>query len=258
MIPRIRVFVGCAQLGYWESSRQRLFASLALYLALAILVAVLGKELSIRQDEKILKDFGLAAMEMLAVFYALIGGSSILASEMEQKSFYFVLSRPTSRFSFLVGKFTGMAAAQLVNLLGLFGILWATLAYIDVPVDARLLVAVLGIAFQALLVGAITTALSVFTSPPIAMVFAFASYIAGRWSDVIRGANEIAPETPKLLWEALYLALPNYRYMDFKALAVYGDLLPVEHLLSVAAYAVCYTAIALSIAVLGFERKDLR
>lgn len=258
MMSKLRAFLGCVRLGFWESARKRLFASLGLFLTLAVLVAVLGKELSVRQDEKILKDIGLAAMELIAVFFGLVGGSSAIAREVEQRSFYFVLSRPVSRASFVVGKFAGMAVAQLMNLAGLFLILCAALAQIGVKIEVRLLVAVLGIAFQVLLAAVIAMAFSAFTSPTMAMVSSLACYIAGRWSEIIRNAREISPESPQLLWDALYLGLPNYRYMDFKALAVYGDIVPVGQLLGVSAYVACYIGIALSIAVLRFERKDLR
>ncbi len=258
MKVNLRAFWGCVWLGFWESLRQRVLAGLAIFLAIAFVIAILGRDLSVGQDVKLVKDIGLAVMELIAVFFGLVGGSSVIAREVEQRSFYFVLSRPTSRASFVVGKFTGMAVAQAVNLIGLLIVLCAALTFIRAPLDLRLGVAALGIGFQALLAAAIALMFSVFTSPTIAMAGSLSCYIAGRWSDIIRNAREIAPDTPQFLWDALYLALPNYRYMDFKALAIYGDMVSPGHLATVAAYAACYVAIALSITVLRFERRDLR
>lgn len=257
-MTRLGAFSACVRLGFRQAIREWLFASIGIFAAITAVLAILGNELSVRQEEKVLKDVGLAVMELSAVFLALGAGVSVVFRETERRSFFFVLSRPISRSTFIVGKFLGVTAAQMVNLLGLTAVLCAGIVYLRASIDAGLAVAVLGIALQVLLVTAISLAFSTWTTPGIATVGALSAYLAGRWSDIIRNAREIAPDTPQWLWESLYLVLPNYRYMDLKSYAIYSEPPGPHALLLIAGYAISYATVAVAIGATGFSKRDLR
>jgi ABC-type transport system involved in multi-copper enzyme maturation permease subunit len=254
----LRGAVACARLAFFEAVRQRLFATWGVFAALVALVALIGGELSVRQDERVLKDLGLAGIELVAVLLGLVSGTTVILAEVDRRSYAFVLSRATTRAAFVVGKFAGLAAAQGVNLVGLGLILIAGLAFIDAAPDRGLFMALFGIGLQVLLISALSMAASIWTSSAIAVAAGLVTYLAGRWSDVILNAREIAPDTPQWLWDAIYLALPNYRYMDLKDYAIYGAGLADPPLAGIALYAACYLATVLTAAVMGFEGRDLR
>src|SRR5258708_27010866 len=92
-------------------------------------------ELSIRQDEKIIKNLGLASMDIFGTLIAVFIGVGLVSKEIERRSLYPLLAKPLSRDEFLLGKFVGLGVTLLVNVgvmtLGLYLTLLATGRGID-------------------------------------------------------------------------------------------------------------------------------
>jgi hypothetical protein len=82
--------------------------------------------------------------------------------------------------------------------------------------------------------------------------------ILGRFSDVIHNMTEVIPDAPQPLINFLYYALPNFSNFDLKARVVYGDPVSGADLLWLTGYGLAYAGLALSAAMLVFERKELK
>ena len=90
-----------------ETVRERVLYNLVFFAILMTLAGLLLGQLSIRQDEKILKDIGLAAMDLFGTLIAVFIGTGLVSKEIERRSLYPLLAKPLSRGEFFLGKFVG-------------------------------------------------------------------------------------------------------------------------------------------------------
>ena len=67
---------------YRETVRERVLYNLVLFAVLMTVSGLLMKQLSIRQDERIIKDIGLAAMELFGTLIAVFMGVGLVSKEI--------------------------------------------------------------------------------------------------------------------------------------------------------------------------------
>jgi ABC-type transport system involved in multi-copper enzyme maturation permease subunit len=241
-----------------ETVRERVLYNLVFFAILMTLCGLLLGQLSIRQDEKIIKDVGLAAMELFGHLIAIFIGIGLVSKEIERKSLYPLLAKPLSREELFLGKFAGLGYTLLVNVgamaVGLFATLFATYR----QADPALLKAVWAIYLSLLLVVAIALLFSTVTSTALAAVCTVCLILAGRFSDVVRNMKEVAPGVPDVLVDALYYALPNFRNFDLKDKVAYGDYVPWSVMGWITLYNVAYIAVLLGIGLACFRRKEFQ
>lgn len=244
---------------YRETIRERVLYNLAFFAILMTLSGLLLGRLSIRQDEKIIKDVGLASTELFGTMIAIFVGVGLVSKEVERRSLYPLLAKPLDRRELILGKFLGLALTLAVNTalmtLGLFATLYAT----GRGLDLSLLKAIYAIYLSLLLSVALALLFStVASTAAFAAVCTVCAVVAGRFSDVIHNMTEVIPDAPASLINFLYYALPNFKDFDLKERVVYADPVAAGDLLSLTAYAVAYVGLALSVAMLVFERKELK
>jgi ABC-type transport system involved in multi-copper enzyme maturation permease subunit len=239
-----------------EAIRERVLYNLLFFAVVMTVSGLLLGRLSIRQDEKIIKDIALAAMDLFGTAIAIFVGVGLVSKEIERRSLYPLIAKPVTRDEFLLGKFAGLSFTLLVNVTVMAAGLYLTLALTGGRLDPRLLAAVFPIFLSLVLTVSLALLFSIFTSTALAAFGSMILVIAGRFSDVIRNMQEVAPGTPSWLIRGVYFVLPNYQNFDFKNRVVYGDPVAAGDLAWVTAYAAVYTAVVLGIAVWSFRRRE--
>jgi ABC-type transport system involved in multi-copper enzyme maturation permease subunit len=240
-----------------ETVRERVLYNLVFFAILMTLSGLLMGELSIRQDEKIIKNIGLASMDIFGTLIATFIGVGLVSKEIERRSLYPLLAKPLSRAEFLLGKFCGLSFTLLVNVGVMTLGLYATLLATGRQLDAHLLKAVYAIYLGLLLVVALALLFSTVTSSALAAVFTVCTVIAGRFSDVIRGMGEVTAAVPAWVTTLLYNLVPNFQLFDLKDHAVYGDPIPWNELAWITLYASAYAGVVLGLAMARFRARDL-
>ena len=243
---------------YRETVRERVLYNLVFFAVLMTVSGLLLQELSIRQDEKIVKDIGLASMDLFGTLIAVFIGVGLVNKEIERRSLYPLLAKPLDRDEFFLGKFAGLAVTLLVNVAVMTAGLWLTLAATGRRADLQLLAAIYPLYLGFLLVVAIALLFSTLTSPTLAAVCTVATVVAGRFSDVIRNMREVAPGVPGWVAQGLYYALPNFQNFDFKDRVAYGDHVPAATLAWVTAYGVAYGGVLIAAGLAAFRSKDFQ
>jgi ABC-type transport system involved in multi-copper enzyme maturation permease subunit len=242
---------------YRETVRERVLYVLVVFAVLMTLSGLLLGELSIRQDEKIVKDIGLASMDVFGTLIAIFVGVGLVSKEIERRSLYPLLAKPLGRGEFLLGKLAGLSFTLLVNVGFMAAGMFLTLLVTHRTADPGLLKAVYAIYLGLLLTVAIALFFSVVASSSIlASVWTLSLVIAGRYSDVILHMRQVT-DAPAWLVQGLYLVLPNFRNFDFKDRVVYGEAVSALQLGSVTLYALVYIAVLLGAANLAFRSRDL-
>lgn len=241
-----------------ETVRERVLYNLVFFAILMTVSGLLMGELSVRQDEKIVKDVGLAAMDVFGTLIAVFIGVGLVTKEIERRSLYPLLAKPLSRREFLLGRYFGLAFTLFVNLAVMLAGTCLTLFATGRRIDPGLLAASYTLYLGLLLVVAYALLFSTFTSAALSAVGTFCIVIAGRFADVIRGMPEVVPAAPAALVKVLYFAVPNLHSLDLKNRVVYGDVPSAGDLGLLTLYAFAYGGVVLGLALLAFERRDFQ
>ena len=239
-----------------ETVRERVLYNLVFFAIVMTLCGLVLRHLSIRQDIKIIKDIGLAAMELFGTLIAVFIGIGLVSKEIDRKSLYPLLAKPLSRGELFLGKFAGLGFTLLVNVGAMSAGLFLTLLVTNDAADPALLKAIIPIYIGLLLVVAIALLFSTVTSTALAAVCTVCVLLAGRFSDVIRNMKDVAPGVPDLVVDALYYALPNFRNFDLKDKVTYGDFVPWSAVGWVALYGAAYITAVLAAGAEAFRRKE--
>ncbi|MEK7745959.1 MAG: ABC transporter permease subunit, partial [Elusimicrobiota bacterium] len=94
-----------------EQLRGRFFSMILLFGGLILYMSLLLGALAADQEPRVLLDFGLSFIELMATGAACYAAATGLLRELEMKTIYLVLTRPVSRSSYLLGRFFGLLAA---------------------------------------------------------------------------------------------------------------------------------------------------
>lgn len=241
-----------------ETIRERVLYNLLFFAVIMALAGLLMDDLSIRQDQKIIKDIGLAAMDVFGTVIAIFIGVGLVSKEVERRSIYPLLAKPLTRDEFLLGKFIGLSSTLLVNLLLMSLGIYLTLFLTSREFDPGLLKAFGPIYLGLVLTVALALAFSTTMSSTLAAVCTFGVVLAGRYSDVILNMREVVEGAPEWLIKTVYWVVPNYRNFDLKNKVVYGDVVAADTLVAIVLYAVTYTGAVLVLALISFRKRELQ
>jgi ABC-type transport system involved in multi-copper enzyme maturation permease subunit len=240
-----------------EVLRRKLQVNLLFFGVALVGASFLVGNLTLGERYRILSDLGLTAMQLIGVLVAVFVGSNLVSGDMERRILQPILAKPVSRSGYLLGRYLGLCIVLLLNLAVMATLLALTLMA-DAgglqPVGRSFVEAVALQGVQFLVVAAVAILFSSFTSTTLAAVFTMAVVIAGLMTGEIRALWR-GPGTwiPRLLW---YL-LPNLSALNANEALVYRTPPSAQAWLA-ALYGAAYAGAALSLAVLAFERLDLR
>ena len=257
---------------YRESVRDRIPLTIAGFGVLLVAASYLISQLTAGQDLKIIKDLGLASINILGLFIAIFIGINLVAKEVERRSIYNLLSKPVTREQFLVGKYCGLVMTLAVNIgamcLAFYAVLfyqhWAAneavrAAWPAPALDPNLMIAVALILGELMLVTAVALFFSSFSSPLLAILLTFALWIAGHFNADLRQFEQVVDSKPvAYLARAVYYLLPNLAPFNVKAEVVHGVPVATSHVLLTLAYAGVYITMLLLAAMAVFRRRDFK
>jgi Cu-processing system permease protein len=254
---RLGRVVAVAANTFRETVREKVLYNLVFFAIVMTLSGLLLKDISVRQDMRIIKDVGLASMDVFGNLIALFMGVGLVRKEIERRSLYPLLAKPLSRDEFLAGKFAGLGFTLLLNISAMAAGLYLTLFLTNEPFEPALFKAIYPLYLGLLVVVSIALLLSTLTSSALAAVGTLGMVIAGRFADVLKNLREVAPGFAGWVGHALYYVIPNLRNFDLKDRVVHGDSVTPTQLVEITVYAAFYIALLLTATMIAFRAKDL-
>jgi hypothetical protein len=124
--------------------------------------------------------------------------------------------------------------------------------------DAGLLVAIYFIILQFFIVTAVTLLFSSFSSPIFSAIFAFALFVIGTFAEDLRNFANLAEGLTKWLAIAAAWLVPNFSAFNVIAQVAHGEHIAGQLVLFNTLYALLYSTAAIALAVLIFERRNLK
>jgi ABC-type transport system involved in multi-copper enzyme maturation permease subunit len=240
-----------------EILRRKVQVNLLIFGAALVVASYVMSLLTLGHMHRIIADLGLSAMEAIGTLLAVFLGASLVAGDVERRVIYPVVAKPVSRTQYILGRYGGLAAALVLNLLVMGAILAVVLAFESrsaAPLNGALAAAVAMLGVQYLVVAAVAVLFSCITNTTLAAIFTLSLAAAGHLTNEMLNLWQAgATWLPKLLW----YALPNLGSLSLNAEVIYARPVPASAWIA-AAYGLLYAASALAIAALAFERRDLR
>jgi ABC-type transport system involved in multi-copper enzyme maturation permease subunit len=100
-----------------EAVRNRVLYVLLFFSVVIMLGAWVASTLSIDEETKIVRDLGIGAINIISVLIAVFVGIGLVYNDLDKKTIYTIVSKPISRWQFILGKYLGLMLTISVNVL---------------------------------------------------------------------------------------------------------------------------------------------
>lgn len=244
-----------------EAVRDRVLYNLIAFALLLSGAAIFVGQISIDIEKLVVINLGLTAVSLFGIVIAIFIGIGLVSKEIDKRTLYTVLSRPVQRWEFIVGKYFGLAGTLVVNAslmaIGVFAALLYVARHYQAS-DGWILVALYFIVLQFLIICSLALLFSSFSSPLLSAVFTFSLFVIGSFSDDLRGFAGVVKGPTGLLATGLAYIVPNFSALNVIGRVAHGQAIAGRLIVFNTLYALLYSAVALSGAVLIFQHRNLK
>lgn len=242
-----------------EAVRNKILYTLLFFALIMMAFSLVLDQATIGQRNKIIKDLGLASINLFGVIIAVVIGINLIYKEIEKRTIYPLLAKPVRRASFLVGKYFGILLTLVIEVLLMSFFFFLLVWLYEGRFDPYLLLAILMIFVELSVLAAVAIFFSSFSTPVLSGMFTFSVYVIGHLTSFLRefGINS-GSAFIRQVTQIFYYVLPNLERFNLKTHAVYH--IPIENsqILFSMAYGILYSAIVMLFAVLCFEKRDFK
>lgn len=250
---------------FFEAVRSKVLYTVVFFVVVVLSIASFFGSVTIGQQVKVIKDFGLFSVSLFSVAYISIAGASLLAKELKQKTIYVILSRPVRREEFLLGKFFGLLLTLTFLTFLMCLALSLFLMFFEGSFDKTLLKAFFGIFLQNVIVCALVIFFSsIVVTPLLSGLFTFSLFLAGRSSEFIIdfiNNNDFLQSSAlsfAKLFEYIYHILPHLDKIDVSNQVVNGVIVTNQHLFWSSAYSLFYTFVLIVLSGIFFKTQEFK
>jgi len=259
---------------YKSEIAQPLFTLIIVFGVIALIGFVWIPYNTFGEDIKMLKDAGLTLILILSIILALWSASTSVADEIEGRTALTVLSKPLTRRAFVIGKFTGIVW-MLALVYIIFGVVFiaavsykpiydATESSLGVPdwrlcfVESIRLVPGLVLAFmEAVVIASLSVAISTRLPLMANMTICLVVYALGHLTPLVVQSSLSGFAIVEFFGKLIATVFPNLDHFNIQAAISAGVDVPFAYLGWAFSYCAIYSLIAMLLALVMFEDRDL-
>lgn len=254
---------------------QPLFLVIMLLGVLAIMLFVFLPFNTFGEDIKLLKDCGITMIMLFAAFQGIWSASSSISEEIEGRTALTVLSKPIQRRSFVIGKFLGIFWMLFLMFVVLGAVELGAVAYKPIY-DARenstqqdliwqmchqeMLTTIPGLAMafmQTIVLSAISVALATRLPQLANLSVCFAIYVVGNLTTQLVSSTQEGFEIVRFVAQLVATIIPILEHFSMQAAIDAGNPITMSLLSGSLVYCLLYVGLAMFLALLLFEERDL-
>jgi ABC-type transport system involved in multi-copper enzyme maturation permease subunit len=169
-----------------ETIRNRILINIFIFAFFIFILSVMIGEWSLGEQIKVISDFGLTGLHIIAVLIAIFIGINLVSKEINSRTIYNTLSKNIERWQFLIGHFLGLAITLFINMLLLGIVLILILSMYSATIDLGLFIPVIFIYGEMLIIIAFSILFSIITNTTLSAIYTIFIFIAGNLiSDVV-------------------------------------------------------------------------
>lgn len=242
---------------FYEAIRDRILIAIFAFALLFIASTIILSSLSLGEDMKIIKDFGLAGIYIFSIIITIFLGATLISKEFENNTLYLLLSKPVSKTQIILGKFFGLYSAIFLTTLLMSVAYLIVVAIKGGGFDFLALSAILLNLFEISIFISVSILFSTIFSPLLSTIFSILILYIGHSLPMILKFADKSDSWARYLLYPIYYLLPNLEKFNLRNVVVHSQFISAsEYLLSIL-YAVIYSIVLLYIAKLAFENEEL-
>lgn len=251
-----------------EVIRDKILYNLLIFTLVVIVSSVLLGQLTIGQDQRVIKDIGLASMSLFGVLIATFVGTSLIHKEIRKKTIYTIISKPIYRYEFVLGKYCGLLLTMFINLAIMAVVLFGVLAFHKLLVPPLisgseslgyvLLLKGIGLIFvELMLITSIAILFSIISTPSLSVFFTLSIYVIGHLTLDLKNMGAASQNSLiKGLCFLGYYIFPNLDNFNIRYEMVRDLYVSGKFMFYAVTYGVLYMAAVLLMSILYMERKE--
>lgn len=242
-----------------ESVRQKIFLIIVIFGIVLILISFFLFPLSVGEQSKILRDFGLSGIFNLNIIIIIISGGTIIHKEIERRTIYLTISSPIKRKYIIIGKFFGLFLISLLSTIGMTVFLQILIFLQEGKFDPSIFIAIYPFIFEIGIMIGILVLFSSFSSSIFSSFAGFSFYIIGHLIESLKEFAEISKlKFLKFLSYFLYYILPNLENFNIRAKIVYKELPEMAYFIFSTCYGIIYIVFLLFLSQIIFEKREFK
>ena len=242
-----------------EAIRNKLLYTLLGFSVVMISSGVVLATLSYVEVHEILQDMGLAAIRFFSAGIAIFVGIGLIHNEVDRRTIFTILSKPVSRNEFLVGKWAGLTFTVWLLLALMAGAFAMVSLLAGAPLGLDHFVAIALIGLELMVVVALATFFSSFTTPMLAALFSIGLWMIGHLSRDLHALGQQSDVgSVTAMANFVFVLMPDFEVFNKTLEAVHG--LPIDsgEIGLAFVYAVGYTVCTLILGAMIFSRRDFK
>lgn len=242
-----------------EAVRDRV---LFLVVGFGVAVLVLSRLLSpiaMGEGTRLTIDLGLSTLGLLGIVIVALVGTGLVHKEIERRTIHVVLSRPVSRTSYLIGKWAGLAATMTAAVFAMGGILLSVAIAMRGPAAVGPVAqAVFLLALSNTVLAALAVLFSSLSTPILSVVYTLGLYATGYWTNDLRDFARQLPGALGSVVRGISYLIPNLDLFNLRPQVAHMETAPAVQIAIAVGYALAYAGAVLALAVVAFERRELK
>ncbi|MEO0289656.1 MAG: ABC transporter permease subunit [candidate division WOR-3 bacterium] len=251
--------IAIAKNTFKELVRQKIFFIIVIFGFSLLFISFFLYSLSVGEQSKIIRDFGLSAITFFNTILVIIVGGSLLHKEFDKRTIYLIVTTPVERREIIIGKFFGFLVLILINIIGMSIFHQILIFLTDGKFDLKIFIALYPFIFEISIIISILIFFSTFTGVIFSAFMGFIFYVIGHLIESLKLFSEISKSLfLKIISYFLYYFLPNLEHFNIKNNIVYGEIPKKEYFLFSTSYGLIYIILLLYISSLIFEKKEFK
>ena len=261
MIRRIRQLIVFTTNTLLEAFRNKTLYAVLVAAALAIGAATTLGALSLHQDERIFNNLVFFIGMLFLVALAIYQSVTTIHREVDSKTIFTVLSKPVTRGSFLLGKFTASALILTICAVLMFGLKIGVALVIGYEITSTHIAVYYAGLLQLLMVLAVGFFFSSFATsgPLLSALFTFSIFVIGSLTPQIEdAARQFAADGNPVhhLLDVTLWVIPDFEKLNLSYELTHQLDIPLSYYLHASTYAATVVIFLLLFTYLIFSRRD--
>ncbi len=240
-----------------EAIRDKILYSILGFALLFIVSTIFFGTISLGEDLKIIRDFGLAGIYLFSIIIAVFIGTSLVYKEIEKRTLFITLSKPVSRTQFILGKFFGLFFSMIVVVALMAIVYLAVVAIKGGGFDYRGLVAISLSLIEIALFIALSILFSTFSTPLASTIYSILLLYIGHSLGMVLKYFTKAGGFLLYLFKGIYYIFPNLEKLNLRNLVVHDAALKGSEISLSILYGIIYSALLLVLAVWSLRKQEL-
>lgn len=257
----LQIVWSVASVSFREIVREKILYNILVIAVLLLGLGFLASRMTYVRPDRIILDFGVTSVSLSLVAIAILVGASLLNREIERRTMFLALSRPISRYQFVIGKFTGLVMVLFVNWF-LVSLMFLGILYVSGGIAAGSFTPTLFIAlglllFQCWMMAGVAIFFSTFSTTSLSAVLAIGIFLIGNnVSQIHTMALKIHAKAIAWLVDLIGFGIPNLEYFDLGTKVTYGLPVTIKFVLIAISYSLVACALLITLAGVLIHEKE--